>query len=169
MYSCNLCHSFYVWLYNLQTHKNLHHQEFLTIPSINKRDVRRCIMTIITHMEVYQDLPRGVLFIDFYKCLRFRMTRAFGSSMSTMPLQYIYEHLYHFDSFTATTMTLLTVTEYMFNKCPGKCSVCPNHNPVLSSFMTYHMVCNKSNTTGVKYVAGIPYNPSVFSGIHVVH
>ena len=56
MYSCNLCHSFYAWLYGLQTHKNLHHQEFLTIPSINKGDVRRCMMTIVTHMEVNQDL-----------------------------------------------------------------------------------------------------------------
>ena len=57
MYSCNLCHSFYVWLYGLQTHKNMHHQEFLTIPSINKRDgVRRCMMTIITQIEVNQDL-----------------------------------------------------------------------------------------------------------------
>jgi hypothetical protein len=57
MYSCNLCHSFYVWLYGLQTHKNLHHQEFLTIPSINKRNgVRRCMMTIITQIEVNQDL-----------------------------------------------------------------------------------------------------------------
>jgi hypothetical protein len=31
-------------------------QEFLTIPSINKGDVRRCMMTIVTHMEVNQDL-----------------------------------------------------------------------------------------------------------------
>ena len=29
------------------------------------------------------------------------------------------------------------------------CSVCCNHNSVLSSFMTYHWVCNKSNTTSV--------------------
>ena len=28
------------------------------------------------------------------------------------------------------------------------CSVCRNHNPVLSSFMTYNSVCNKSNRTG---------------------
>jgi hypothetical protein len=27
------------------------------------------------------------------------------------------------------------------------CSVCRNYNPVLSSFMTYHRDCNKSNTT----------------------
>jgi hypothetical protein len=87
MYSCNLRFSFYVWLYGLQTHTILHRPEFLTIPSINNRDVRRCMMTIITHREVNKDLPRGVLFIDFYECLRCRMTRAFRSSMSDMPLQ----------------------------------------------------------------------------------
>jgi len=25
---------------------------------------------------------------------------------------------------------------------------CRNHNPLLSSFMTYHRVCNKSSATG---------------------
>ena len=28
------------------------------------------------------------------------------------------------------------------------CSACRNRNMVLSSFMTYHLVCNNSNTTG---------------------
>ena len=31
------------------------------------------------------------------------------------------------------------------------------HNPVLSSFMTYYLVCNKSNKTGVTSGAGIAY------------
>jgi hypothetical protein len=43
--------------------------------------------------------------------------------------------------FTVDTMTWWTVTEYL-------CSVCRNHNPVTSPFMTYHRVCSKSNTTG---------------------
>jgi len=30
-------------------------------------------------------------------------------------------------------------------------SVCSNHNPVISSFMTYHRVSYKSNTTGATY------------------
>jgi len=34
------------------------------------------------------------------------------------------------------------------------CFVCPNHNPVLSSFMTYHRACNKSNKTGATCGAG---------------
>ena len=34
------------------------------------------------------------------------------------------------------------------------CSVCRNHNRVLSSSMTYHRVCDKSNATGVTCGAG---------------
>jgi len=50
---------------------------------------------------------------------------------------------HHFESFTVTT-----VTEYLCQKWPRICSVCRNHNSVLSSFMNYHRFCNKSNTTG---------------------
>jgi hypothetical protein len=32
-----------------------------------------------------------------------------------------------------------------------------NDNPVFSSLMTYHRVCNKGNTTGTTSVAGIVY------------
>jgi len=32
-----------------------------------------------------------------------------------------------------------------------------NHNPVFVSFMTYHKVCNKGNTTGVTCAAGTAY------------
>ena len=34
---------------------------------------------------------------------------------------------------------------------------CRNHNPVLSSFMIYHRVCNKINTTGITCWAGTAY------------
>jgi len=34
---------------------------------------------------------------------------------------------------------------------------CSNHNPVLSSFMTYHWVCNKSNMTGAISGEGTAY------------
>ena len=52
--------------------------------------------------------------------------------------------------------------------------VCRNHNLVLSSFTTYHRVCNKRNTTGATCGAGTAY-PSgalesphpVFSGVRV--
>ena len=36
-------------------------------------------------------------------------------------------------------------------------SVCRNHNPVLSSIMTFQRVCNKTNTTCDKCGAGITY------------
>ena len=47
-----------------------------------------------------------------------------------------------------STMTWLNVTEYLCHKWPGIFPVCRNHNPVLSSFMTYHRMCNKNYTTG---------------------
>jgi hypothetical protein len=48
---------------------------------------------------------------------------------------------------------------------PRICSVCRNHNQVISSCMTYHRVCNKSNTTGstcgagTVYLSGAPESP----------
>jgi hypothetical protein len=69
------------------------------------------------------------------------------------------------------TMTLLTVTEYLCHKWP--CSICRNHNLFLSSFMTYHWVCNKSNMTsatcgvGTAYPSRAPEFSLVFSGVRV--
>lgn len=37
------------------------------------------------------------------------------------------------------------------------CPVCRNHNPVLSPFMTYHLVCNKSNMTNASWGGGTDY------------
>jgi len=70
-------------------------------------------------------------------------------------------------------MILLTVTEYLCHKWPRIRSVC--RNPVISSFMTYHRVCNKSSTTGVTCEKGTAYSSgapelsssSVFNGIRV--
>jgi hypothetical protein len=46
----------------------------------------------------------------------------------------------------------------------GVCLVCRNQSPVLSSFMIYHWVCNKSNTTGVTIPSGAPeFTPPYFS------
>ena len=50
---------------------------------------------------------------------------------------------------------------------------CRNHNPVLSSFMIYHRVCNKINTTrvtcgaGTAYPSGAPAFTPGFSGVLV--
>jgi len=40
---------------------------------------------------------------------------------------------------------------------PQICSVCLNHNSVLSSLMTYHQVCNKKNSMGTTSGAGPSY------------
>jgi len=42
-------------------------------------------------------------------------------------------------------------------KWPRICSTCSKYFPVLSSFMTYHRVCNKINTTGTTNGAGTAY------------
>ena len=52
-------------------------------------------------------------------------------------------------------------------------SVCRNRNPILSSFMPYHPVCNNSNTTaatcdaGISYPSGAPEFTPGFSGVYV--
>ena len=63
----------------------------------------------------------------------------------------------HFECFTVTTMALLTVTEYLCHKWPRICSKGHKYFPVLSSFMTYHRLCNWSDMTGVTSVAGATY------------
>ena len=70
--------------------------------------------------------------------------------------------------------TWLTITEYLCHKSPRIYiyiyiySVCRNHNQGLSSFMTYHWICNESNTTSVISAAGTAYiSLSVSSGVRV--
>ena len=80
---------------------------------------------------------------------------------------------YHFESITVATMTWLTVMVYMCHKSPRICSTCREHFPVLSSFMTYHRVCNYINTTGATSGAGTacpsgaPEFTLGFSGVRV--
>ena len=63
------------------------------------------------------------------------------------------------------------VTAYLCHKWPRVCSVCRNKYPVLSPFMTYHRMCNKSNTPGTTHEAELPTlpkhlsSPPVFSGV----
>ena len=60
-------------------------------------------------------------------------------------------------TFMVTTLNWLTVTEYLCHKWPQICSVCRNHNSVLSSFMIYHRVYNKSNMTDATSGTGTYY------------
>ena len=63
--------------------------------------------------------------------------------------------------------------EYLCHKWARICSTCRKHFPVLSSFMTYHRVCNYINTTGVTsgagtaYPSGVPEFTPGFSGVRV--
>lgn len=60
---------------------------------------------------------------------------------------------------------------YMSQITTTICSVCRNHNLALSPFITHHLVCEKSNTTGTTCGAGIAYpylsSPSVISELRV--
>jgi hypothetical protein len=44
--------------------------------------------------------------------------------------------------FDIVTMAYLTEMEYLCHKWPRICSTCRKHFSVLSSFMTYHRICN---------------------------
>ena len=55
------------------------------------------------------------------------------------------------------TVATMSVMEFLCHKLQPICSICHNHNPVLSSVMTYCQLCSKSNKTGATYGAGFAY------------
>ena len=70
------------------------------------------------------------------------------------------------------TMTWLTVTEYLCHIWSRICSLCRNHELVLSSFMNYHRVWSQSNSTEslveqelLTLPEGLGSQP-VFCGVH---
>jgi len=66
-------------------------------------------------------------------------------------IEYIYKHTHHL------------VNPYGLFVSPIICSVCSNHDPIIFSFLNYHLVCSKSNTTDVtSSEAGTTY----LSGAH---
>jgi hypothetical protein len=84
-----------------------------------------CRFTLVTNLVISHDWGKvriviwGIYFsVDPY-------TRACGS-------------YHHFESFTVATVAWLVITEYLCHKWLLICSVCRNHNPYLSSIMTYH-------------------------------
>ena len=56
----------------------------------------------------------------------------------------------------ATTITWLTVTEYLCHKWLRVCFLSRNHNPVLLPFMTYHLISNKSNKSVERELPTLP-------------
>jgi hypothetical protein len=55
------------------------------------------------------------------------------------------------------SMAWLTVTGYLCHKWLRICSACRDNNPFFSSFMSYHLVCKKSNTTGTTNETAYPW------------
>jgi len=80
--------------------------------------------------------------------------------VEVITLNTFYSH--HYDFVNRYTVYVSQVTTYI-------CSVCRNHNTVLTLFMSYHRLCNKSNTTGATSGAGTNYTSaaSVFCGVRV--
>jgi hypothetical protein len=74
--------------------------------------------------------------------------------------QYIF--LIFFTTFCLKMLLAWTITEYLCHKGPCMFSFSRNHYPVLSSFMTCHRICNKSNRTGATCGSWAAY-PSVIS------
>ena len=64
---------------------------------------------------------------------------------------------HHFESFIVAALIWSTFVEYQCHKWPRICSVGRYHNPVLSSFLTYHRTCNKDNTMGDTRGTGTAY------------
>jgi hypothetical protein len=80
---------------------------------------------------------------------------------------------YYFENCTVATMTWLIAMEYLCHKWPRICSTSRKHFRFLSSFTTYHWVCNSINTTGATsgagtvYPSGAPEFTPVCSGVRV--
>ena len=62
-------------------------------------------------------------------------------------------------TFNGDRVSWLIGMEYLCSKWPPICSSRRNHNSVLSSFMTSHLMFNKSNTTGTTSEEGTAYLP----------
>ena len=72
--------------------------------------------------------------------------------------------------FTVVVITWLTITVYLYHKWPQKCSVCRNHNSVLSSFMTYHRVYSTTSAVcgaGTSYPKVVPVFTHGIRGVSV--
>ena len=70
----------------------------------------------------------------------------------------IYNYVLNIDCFAIVfNIKQLSVEMSTFITCNMISSICRKHLPVLSSFMTYHRVCNQIDTTGATSGAGMTY------------
>jgi hypothetical protein len=70
----------------------------------------------------------------------------------------IYNYVLNIDCFAIVfNIKQLSVEMSTFTMCNMISSICRKHLPVLSSFMTYHRICNQIDTTGATSGAGTTY------------
>jgi hypothetical protein len=72
----------------------------------------------------------------------------YASQLIRYPRAYGSYHNFRDNGFLLTRKLLNQGLRNICHKRPRTCSICRNHNLELSSFMTYHRVCSKSNMTG---------------------
>jgi hypothetical protein len=118
---------------------------------VNKLIKTSMIMVVIcfcTHCTIFYSLLRWAVFLSlFYLSSEIPVTLAYIINIITLRV---------------ATITWFTATEYLCNKWPWICTVCRNHNPVLSSFMTYLSYYQVCSTTGAICSARTAYH----SGAH---
>jgi hypothetical protein len=102
----------------------------------------------------------NVLFVVLYKCSICRVVQIFYLSCCTNVLFVMLYKMFYLSCCTNVLFVVLykcsicrVVQMFYLSCCTNvlfvvlyKCSICRNHNPVLSSFMTYQRLCNKSYT-----------------------
>jgi len=96
------------------------------------------VIFLYLYIRLYKILKFYITLILFLNTLKYETRRFPVATLKTDN---------YFAYFNVASMTWLTGTEYLFHKWPHICSFCRNHKSVLSSFMTYHRICNNSNTT----------------------
>ena len=87
-----------------------------------------------------------------------------ANTEATGPMNYWWLR-HHFENFIVPALIWSTFLEYQCHKWPRICSVGRYHNPVLSSFLTYHRTFNKDNTTGDTRGTGTIYARGVLEFI----
>ena len=114
----------------------------------NEQITTKSVYTINVNMELSSELvmPIMISWIDGC-CPRRKMP-----SKSFLVVKMTSSHRKFYDR--NSNMTWSIVMEYLCHKWPRICYVSHKHNPILSSFMSYSRICNKSNMAGVTSGAG---------------
>jgi hypothetical protein len=118
--------------------------------------VRFQIELSIHNQAVYlyiSDIPELVVPIMIFLIERLLLTRkVLGQGFQVVRLKSSLRNFYDHHH--------VLITEYLCYKKPRMCSVGINNNPILSSVMAYHRLCNRSNTIGATCRSGTAYPSS---------